>query len=31
MFEIARFMGHSRPSTTESVYAHLPETTTPTR
>nr|WP_313774282.1 tyrosine-type recombinase/integrase [Mycobacterium sp.] len=23
MFEIARFMGHSKPSTTESVYAHL--------
>ncbi|MGV0706958.1 tyrosine-type recombinase/integrase [Mycolicibacterium porcinum] len=24
MFEVARFMGHSRPSTTETVYAHLP-------
>ena len=23
MFEIARFMGHSKPSTTETVYAHL--------
>jgi integrase len=25
MFEIARFMGHSKPSTTETVYAHLLE------
>jgi hypothetical protein len=23
MFEVARFMGHSKPSTTETVYAHL--------
>ena len=23
MFEIARFMGHAKPSTTETVYAHL--------
>lgn len=23
MFEVSRFMGHSKPSTTESVYAHL--------
>jgi integrase len=23
MFEVARFMGHARPSTTETVYAHL--------
>lgn len=23
MFEIARFMGHSRPSTTETVYTRL--------
>ena len=23
MFEIARLMGHSKPSTTETVYAHL--------
>jgi integrase len=25
MFEVSRFMGHSKPSTTESVYAHLLE------
>lgn len=25
MFKIARFMGHSKPSTAESVYAHLLE------
>jgi integrase len=23
MFEIARFMGHAKPSTTETVYGHL--------
>ncbi len=23
MFEISRFMGHAKPSTTETVYAHL--------
>jgi integrase len=23
MFEVARFMGHAKPSTTETVYAHL--------
>jgi integrase len=23
MFEIARFMGHSKPSTAETVYTHL--------
>ena len=23
MFEVSRFMGHAKPSTTESVYAHL--------
>jgi integrase len=24
MFEVSRFMGHAKPSTTEAVYAHLP-------
>lgn len=23
MFEVSRFMGHAKPSTTETVYAHL--------